>query len=410
MSFSVTRDKGAFEYGGENLVSLFCQFSNLFKSSMWRMIWDILRFNASARRLLAESESAVLDSKVADAKATSLGAYLKANGYSDSFRDDYLLPIATSIWSTPPSECADGFSARSILRFMHNHHLLQITGKPKWLTVKGGSINYVNKVISKLPPGALRLSTPVHSVRNSTVDGKHKVLLRTVSGHVEEYDHVIMATHSGTTLRILENGEQATADEKAILGGFQWTNNPTVLHSDTSALPTRKKAWCAWNYVTESEPPTALRPGRSNSDQFGLSYLMNLVQHINMDTFGPVICTLNPTIAIREETIQARGNYEHPTFNAQAEECQKRMPTIQNTRSISYAGAWMGYGFHEDGFTMGLKAAVALGGVQLPFEILPANRRVNAVWTANLFDILERIRLFLVWLLFGMFARLRLRA
>jgi predicted NAD/FAD-binding protein len=140
-----------------------------------------------------------------------------------------------------------GFSARSILRFMHNHHLLQITGKPKWLTVQGGrcdhlfwlkffsqffSINYVNKVISRLPKGALRLSAPVHSVSTSIVDGKQKVTLRTVAGHVEEYDHVIMASHSGTTLRMLENGGQATLEEKAILGGFKWTHNPTVLHSD----------------------------------------------------------------------------------------------------------------------------------------------------------------------------------
>lgn len=137
---------------------------------------------------------------------------------------------------------------------------------------------------------------------------------------------------------------------------------------------------------------------------------MNLVQHIDMEKFGPVICTLNPTIAIREETIQARGNYEHPTFNAQAEECQKLMPTIQNTRSISYAGAWMGYGFHEDGFTMGLKAAVSLGGVKLPFEILPANRRVESVWTADLFDVLERIRLFFAWIIFSILMRLSFRS
>ena len=134
---------------------------------------------------------------------------------------------------------------------MHNHHLLQITGKPKWLTVQGGrcvhhllwlklcslfaSINYVNKIISRLPEGALRLSALVHSVANSIVDGKQKLTLRTVSGHVEEYDHVIMASHSGTTLRILENGGQTTLEERAILGGFKWTQNPTVLHSDVSA-------------------------------------------------------------------------------------------------------------------------------------------------------------------------------
>jgi predicted NAD/FAD-binding protein len=162
MSFAVTRDDGAFEWGGENLFTVFCQLQNLFKGSFWRMIWDVLRFNASARRLLSELEErgrrqgVELDEKGREeVDILSLGDYLSQNGYSDSFRDDYLMvrdslsddgstltfgmqPMTTSIWSTPPSECASGFTARSILRFMHNHHLLQLTGKPNWLTIAGG--------------------------------------------------------------------------------------------------------------------------------------------------------------------------------------------------------------------------------------------------------------------------------
>ncbi|PVF94659.1 FAD/NAD(P)-binding domain-containing protein, partial [Serendipita vermifera] len=409
MSFAVTRDDGAFEWGGENLFTVFCQPQNLFKGTFWRMIWDVLRFNASARRLLVELEKRGNECNGVDEKGRedidvlSVGEYLKQNGYSDSFRDDYLMPMATSIWSTPPSECERGFSARSILRFMHNHHLLQITGKPKWLTIAGGSIQYVKKIIARMPRGTFRHSTPVHSVTSiphPTEPGKHKILLRTSTGHVEEYDHVIMACHSTTTLEILKRGDNSSGggvreEEKKILGGFKWTRNPTVLHSDVSALPRNEKAWCAWNYVTRSEPPSVKGPGRANSDEFALSYLMNTVQRLDMDKLGPVICTLNPTISIKEELIQARGEFEHPMFNAEAERCQKLMPTIQNTRGISYAGAWMGYGFHEDGFTSGLKAAVNLGGVTLPFEILPADRRVESVWMADVFDVLEKVR---VWM------------
>ncbi|KIM22770.1 hypothetical protein M408DRAFT_28417 [Serendipita vermifera MAFF 305830] len=347
MTFALTRDNGAFEWAGDTLFTLFCQPGNLFKGSMWRMIWDILRFNASARRLVIEAEQ---DAEGKD--AMSIGEYLDRNGYSAEFRDDYLII------------------------FLARH------------------IEYVSRVTSKLPSGALRLGKPVVSVTTArSEEGAFpKVILRTADGQSEEYDRVVLACHSGTALQILENGGGATPEEKSILGGFGWTQNRIVLHSDISALPKHRSAWSAWNYVTESEH-TEKGTTKKNSDKFALSCKWHWIDASpHMERYGPIICTLNPTFPIDKSSIQAHAQYEHPTFNAAAERSQRAMPQIQNTRGLLYAGAWMANGFHEDGFRVGLQAAVSIGDVKLPFDIRPPDRRVEALWTADVFDVLERVR------------------
>ncbi|KAG8752513.1 hypothetical protein FRC14_006981 [Serendipita sp. 396] len=402
MTFALTRDNGSFEWAGDTAFTLFCQPKNLFKASMWRMIWDILRFNACARGMLVEMEKPGKEGK--GEEDMPIGEYLKKHGYSDSFRDDYLIPMCAAIWSTPPSSCADGFTARALLRFFHNHHLLQILGKPKWMTIPGGSIEYVRKVTKALPSGTLHMSSPVVSISTKSSGSKHQVTLRTASGKTEVYDRVILACHSDAAAKMLANGGMITEEEKEILGGVRWSKNEIVLHSDPAALPHAVSAWSSWNYVTTSEPGEKGKPGRANSDQFALSYLMNVLQLLDMKRFGPVICTLNPTFPLREETIQARIDYEHPTFDVEAERSQRRMPKIQNTRGVSYAGAWMGYGFHEDGFTHGLRAAIALGGVSLPFDVQPPHRRVSGLWIGSVFNLLELARrcvVFFIWGLFG---------
>ncbi|PVF92010.1 hypothetical protein CPB86DRAFT_802377 [Serendipita vermifera] len=243
----------------------------------------------------------------------------------------------------------------------------------------GASVN-----ASLMLRGVFRHSTPVHSVTSiphPTEPGKHKILLPTSTGPFEDYDHIIMACHSITTRNSQEGRQRerwwGKGRGKKILGGFKWTRNPTVLQSDVSAFPRNERACCAGNYVTRSEPPSVKGPGRVNSDNFALQ--------------------ARPCF---------RGEFEHPMFNAEAERCQKLMRTIQNTCGILCAGAWMGHGFHEDGFRSTLTATVNLGGVTLSLEILSVDLKVEGVWMADVFNLLEKIRAWMAMALYWILSRL----
>ncbi|ELU37906.1 amine oxidase [Rhizoctonia solani AG-1 IA] len=392
MTFSVSRDKGDFEWAGKDPTALFCQIQNLFQPGMWRMVWDILRFNASARRLIEESSESSSNTKT----ELSIGDYLTQEGYSNKFVDDYLIPMTAAIWSTPPDTCALDFPARTLIRFMHNHHLLQIIGKPKWLTIPGGSHKYVNRILDKLPKPQLHLSTPVQSI--STSPGSSKVQIKLPSG-TEEFDHVILATHSDTSLRILRQGTGVTADEEKILESFLWSKNRAVLHSDVDLMPKRRAAWSCWNYLTFSEI-NAQGEKRANVNEVSLTYCMNHLQHIDENYHGPVLVTLNPPFEPRPELVIDQSLYEHPVMSAQSIAAQAQLPKIQNIRGISYAGAWTKYGFHEDGFTSGLRAATSISipglKLKLPFSIASPDRASGSVIIRklgeNIFGTLESIR------------------
>lgn len=352
MTFSVSRDNGAFEWAGNNLMTVFCQPKRLLDPDMWRLLYDVLRFNACARRIL--SDEAVSES-------TSISDYLKRERYSGSFTNNYLIPMTAAIWSTPPDKCATDFPARTLIRFMRNHHLLQVTGKPKWLTIQGGSINYVKQILSKLPADQLHLSTPVQSIR-SLPDSR--IELRTATGAVEIYDRVIMACHSDTARSILEAGGAAeeggiTARERDILGIFKWNKNECILHHDERLMPRSKPAWSCWNYLTSSvvDADGNVLP---NEPRISLTYGMNDLQHIPLQDYGPVLVTLNSPFEPAAEKVVGRWKYEHPVLDAQAVRAQKLLKLIQGTRSIWYAGAYTKYGFHEDGFASGLAAAVGV--------------------------------------------------
>ncbi|KAJ7109078.1 FAD/NAD(P)-binding domain-containing protein [Mycena crocata] len=365
MTFSVSRDGGWFEWAGSNLMTIFCQPYRLIDPNMWRLIYDVLRFNACARSIITGHFNAEM----------SIGEYLDREGYSDSFKDNYLIPMTACIWSTPPDKCAMDFPARTLIQFLNNHHLLQITGKPSWLTLEGGSRVYVNKILSKLPTSHLHLSTPVKSV--STATGTRNVQLTTDGGVTETYDHVIFACHSDTALSILKAGDGTTSEEKEILGTFQWNRNEAVLHSDIKLMPQSRLAWSCWNYLTRSVLDSQGRR-KANADEVSLTYGMNDLQHIPESKYGPVLVTLNPPFQPREGTLAGRYRYDHPVLDAGAVRAQKRMPTIQRKRGISYAGAYLRYGFHEDGFASGLDAARHLISQTnaLPFEIdLEVDRR-----------------------------------
>ncbi|KAF8582834.1 FAD/NAD-binding domain-containing protein [Ramaria rubella] len=384
MTFSVSRNSGAFEWAGKNLFTVFCQPQNFFDPSMWLLIWDVLRFNASVRKLLKSKT---------DNPKLSIGAYLEKEGYSDSFRDNYLIarrlliPMTAAIWSTPPDACATEFPAKTLVQFMNNHHLLQLTGKPSWLTIKGGSRVYVDRIVSRLPSSQLHLSTPVVSV-NTTTELQASVLITTADGATSQYDHVILACHSDTSLKLLKRGGDITTAEKKILSGFAWTKNEAVLHFDTALMPYRRIAWSCWNYITSSITRNGIV--QANVNELHADF-MNDLQHISEDDYGPVLVTLNPPFEPRPGTVVGRYPYDHPVLNAEAWTSQRALPSIQNTRGISYAGAWTAFGFHEDGFTSGLVAASSSPLLaRLPFEIRYPNRDPGPIWPAYIFDILEQ--------------------
>ncbi|KAH7334557.1 hypothetical protein B0J17DRAFT_673853 [Rhizoctonia solani] len=404
MTFSVSRDKGDFEWAGKGPTTLFCQIQNLFRPGMWRMVWDILRFNASARRLIEEDPEVPSNTR----SELSIGDYLKHEGYSNEFIDDYLIPMTAAIWSTPPDTCALDFPARTLIRFMHNHHLLQIVGKPKWLTVSGGSHKYVNRILSKLSKSQLHLSTPVQSI--STSPGSSKVQIGLPSD-TEEFDHVILAAHSDISLRLLRQGAGITSDEEKILGSFLWNKNRAVLHSDVNLMPKRRAAWSCWNYLTSSEL-NAQGEKRANVNEVALTDCMNHLQHISEQDHGPVLVTLNPPFEPLPELVVDQSVYEHPVMSAQSIAAQADLPRIQNVRGISYAGAWTKYGFHEDGFTSGLRAATSIPihglKIKLPFSIASPDRASGSAiarrFGENVFAMAESVRCvmsFVVWWTLG---------
>ncbi|EIN12794.1 FAD/NAD(P)-binding domain-containing protein [Punctularia strigosozonata HHB-11173 SS5] len=394
MTFAVSRDRGLFEWAGDNLFTIFCQPWRVLDPRMWELIYDVLRFNACSRELITGTNKR----DTAENEQLSIGEYLEREHYSDSFRDNYLIPMTAAVWSTPPDKCSLGFPARTLIKFMHNHHLLQITGKPKWLTIQGGSRSYVRKIISALPDGHLHLSAPVlgissranpDAVSGHTVSVKYK----TQDGHeeIEEYDHVILACHSDTALSMLAAGDGgASPDEKRILGRVRWNRNVVVLHSDISLMPRRRLAWSCWNYLTESATDEN-GTSKANNDQVALTYWMNELQHLPEDKHGPVLVTLNPPFEPAPDRTFGRYQYDHPILDAEAVLSQNEMTTIQGKRGISYAGAWLKYGFHEDGFTSGLRAAADhIPAVQAPFGIKSPDRDPDMLWLPIFFHLFER--------------------
>ncbi|KAK4688090.1 uncharacterized protein P7C73_g2028, partial [Tremellales sp. Uapishka_1] len=368
MTFAISRDQGVFEWAGEGLGGVFCQLGNVFNPRLYRMIFDILRFNLFALDLLKSEEGKV-------GRELSIGEYLDREGYGDGFKEDYLLPMTAAIWSTPADKAALDFPALTLIRFFHNHHLLQLTGKPKWLTVKGGSKKYVDAVLSKLPRENLHLNTEIVSV-SSHAEG---VTLEEASGVRHVYDHVILATHSDTTLDMLRRGGGVTSEEEKILSPCQWSTNEAVLHWDEKLMPIRRRAYSAWNYLTSTSAPASKpKTTSSNVDTVSLTYDMNILQHLPEEKHGLVLVTLNPITPVDESKVIGKWTYHHPMFSNQSVAAQKLLPTIQNTRNISYGGAWTSYGFHEDGFTSGMRIATSAPfNAVPPFPLKPATRKIH---------------------------------
>ncbi|KAI1652113.1 amine oxidase [Daldinia loculata] len=404
MTFGVSRDRGKFEWAGTSLDSIFCQRKNLFSLRMWRLIFDIIRFNKFALDLLKDDDNDVyLNTETSAAPVETIGQYLDREGYSEAFRNDYLIPITAAVWSTSPDKCTLEFPAVTLVRFMWNHHLLTtFARRPDWLTLENGAKSYVNAVMRGFPPNHLFLKTTVKHLSNDK-DGRVKLHLE--NGKTEVYDHVILATHGPQAYQIIK--PSATAKERAIMSSFETSENTCVLHSDLSHMPRRQNSWSAWNYLAMSSPWT-----NKDIDQVSLTYNMNILQHIPRQPFGDVLVTLNPIQEPKPETVQGRYSYSHPLYNPAAIRAQQALPIIQNTRGISYAGAWTKYGFHEDGFSSGLYVAQAHLGARLPFQFVDSTYSRGKQPRLGILDLFVRviillIQVFIINLLERIFCRTR---
>lgn len=337
MSFSVqTMDEAGkdLEWSGSNLNTVFAQRSNLVKPRFWGMLTDLLRFNALTTQIAKAGTERQLQQP--------LGEFLRANGFGAAFCDWYFLPMMACIWSCPTAQMLQ-FPVSTMVRFCHNHGLLQITDRPQWWTVQGGAKHYVDKIVAGIDHKSL--NTPVRRIEHHESSGAHRPVAVTTDFGTEWFDKVIIATHSDQALQMLAS---PSAQERQVLQAVPYQTNKAVLHTDASVLPKRRQVWAAWNY--EHAAQAAQKGGH-----VCLHYLLNRLQPVPWDQ--PVIVSLNPVRPIAKAQIIGEYDYAHPVFDLGALAAQARMPALQGRHNRYFAGAWMGYGFHEDGLKAGLSAA-----------------------------------------------------
>lgn len=334
MSFSVSLTDRRLEWAGSDLNTVFTQRRNLLRPAFLRMLADILRFNRTTTALALAGKDVQL--------AEPVSSFLEREKFSMAFRDWYLLPMIGAIWSCSTSQMM-AFPIGTLIRFCHNHGLLQVNDRPQWHTVNGGAREYVRRMLPVI--GDARVSAPVTSIRRST----HGVEIESTRG-LEHFDHVVLACHSDQALALLADPSH---DESATLGAIGYAPNRAVLHTDTSLLPAQR-AWSAWNYES--------RTGELGDEpQLCVHYLINKLQPLPFKT--PVIVSLNPVREPRRDTVMREFAYSHPVFDQAAVQAQRSLPSMQGVRNTWFAGAWTGYGFHEDGLKSGLEAAAKLTAI-----------------------------------------------
>jgi uncharacterized protein len=332
MSFSVQVPDLGLEWSGSDLNTVFAQRRNLARPGFWRMLADILRFNRLATGLAVQGADAALQQPIAD--------FLREHRFSDAFRDWYFLPMIGCIWSCPTDQMLR-FPVATMIRFCHNHGLLQVADRPRWFTVTGGARHYVHKMLTHIPDARLR--TPVRSVRRAA----HGVTVSTDHGQ-EHFDDVVLACHSDQSLALLADADD---DERAVLGAVRYHPNRAVLHTDTSVLPRRPLAWAAWNYERATDTPR-------EQAAVCLHYLLNRLQPLPFRQ--PVVVSLNPVREPDPRHVHQEIQYAHPVFDQAAIAAQAKVPALQGRRHTWYCGAWTRYGFHEDGLMSGEAVAAGL--------------------------------------------------
>ncbi len=341
MSFSVQAAIGAsgrkLEWSGSSLSTVFAQRRNLISPPFLGMLRDVARFNTVTTRIAQDGTEATLQQP--------LGEFLREHRFGDAFCNWYFLPMMGCIWSCPTAQMLQ-FPVATMVRFCHNHGLIQMRNRPQWRTVRGGASHYVRKITDLLVDK--RLSTPVRRIER--LDKSQGGGVRIASDHgTEQFDKVVVATHSDQALALLHD---PTPDERNTLGAISYHPNHAVLHTDVSVLPVNKAAWAAWNY--EASLPGA-GSGAGHDKQVCLHYLLNLLQPLPWSQ--PVVVTLNPLREIPRNLVMGEYDYAHPVFDLAAIRAQHGVANIQGVSDTYFCGAWMGYGFHEDGLKAGQNVA-----------------------------------------------------
>lgn len=355
MSFAVRNEASGLEYNAANLDTLFCQRRNLLSPRFLGMVRDLMRFYRQAPALLDQ------DAAGAGGPGPTLGDYLVQHRYGAAFRDEHLVPMASALWSSPAAQVL-AFPARYLVQFMANHQMLQVSDRPQWRVVQGGSATYV-RALRKRWSVQERVTCPVHAVRRDA-DG---VEIQSARG-LERFDQVVLACHGDQALALLADAGERECD---ILGAMTYQANDTVLHTDARMLPRNRKAWAAWNAHIPREPGGACT----------VSYCMNLLQGI--ESPEPFVVTLNRSDAIDPGKILRRMQYAHPVYTHASVAAQARKHEIQGRNRTWFAGAYWGWGFHEDGMRSAVEVARALGArwpataVQLPADPMQSQPRTE---------------------------------
>lgn len=349
MSFGVSLRGGETEYSSVDTSAFLCGGRNLISPRFWSMTWDLLRFYRSAPLDLLRTRDQLI----------SLGEYLDQRGYGDAFQRDHLLPQAAAIWSASMGEIHH-YPACAFVRFFENHGLLKLQGRPKWRTVEGGSRAYVEKLTAPYAESA-RLGAGAVSVRR---DGAG-VSVRDAQGRVDRFDSIVIATHGDEALAMLED---ASPEERTLLGAFKYAKNRAVLHTDAAFMPRREPLWASWNYVGDNPDGGCV-----------VTYWMNKLQNIRSKE--QIFLTLNPRSEPRGESVLYETSYDHPVFNAAAIRAQEQLWSLQGVRNTWFCGAHFGSGFHEDGLQSGLAVAEQLGGVRRPWTVENESGRIHLLPT-----------------------------
>ena len=323
MSFSVSVDKGQFEYSS-SYIGLLGQTKNIIDPKYWGMLRDINYFYTNALRDVKDCPD-----------NETLGQFLKRFNYSNKFIDYHLVPMTASIWSCPTKSILN-FPIKSLLVFFENHKLLNIYNRPKWSTVNKGSREYVQKIQSLLK-GKIYTNAKVNKISKS----KEGIRVHYQDG-IKTFDKVILACHADQSSEILiEN----FSEEANLLKDFKYQKNTSILHSDINFMPKRKSVWSSWNYITET----------GNSGNLSITYWMNELQGINSSK--PILLSLNPKILPNPDLIYGQYSYSHPILDNNAIKIQKKLSSIQGKNNLWFCGAWTGFGFHEDGVKSAIEIA-----------------------------------------------------
>ena len=346
MTFSVSMDKRRYEYSGDHLGTLIGRPRQWLDPRHWRMMADLVRFYRSAQD----------DAKTALAELT-LGEYLQTAGYGEAFMRRHILPIAGAIWSSTPDQIA-AYPFKAFIDFFANHQLFILGKRPDWRTVKGGSREYVEKLVAD-GKFETRLGAPVKRIMRHM----HNVDVELAHGETLNFDHVVLATHADQALRLLDGPSE---DERSLLSPFQTSDNTAYLHRDESLMPQTRRFWSAWNYCGHQN-------GRE--EKLSVTYWMNALQKLQSPTQHFV--SLNPPVLPHENMLDGIYSYRHPIFNAATLQAQKRLWSLQGVKRTWFCGAWFGAGFHEDGLQAGLAVAEQLGGLVRPWDVAAPSGRIH---------------------------------